>query len=417
MKKYFVLSLVLTTMFFASCSHDSVYDTEAGKKMTDLEVPKDFDWNTSEDVSLTLTSPVQTSVAVFADETCKVLLANLPIGPEETTYNVSTEKGAEKLYVQYTKADNSKAVLPLAITTVPTRANGHGEGEVINGAVGNLPEDQGDIKLDQDGEYTCYYPSDGWGTLLFEDMWPEIGDYDFNDVSAYYKIQLHELTNGQRKTQLIRVALRLNALGGQLPYHLRLQTLGIQASEIESIEPEFGDAHVYQLENPGENEPAIFSFNWKDKKGSNGGSYYNVEREYLLPATSLAANEISFLINLTKEKNIKNKLKHEAFDFYIQKDDSYKTEIHLRGYKPTKAFHARYMEICKENPNLSQTYYCTEDNWVWGMKVNHGVAHAIERVDFTKAYTDFAAWLQSAGRESTNWYLSSKVHNNCVEVD
>ena len=38
-----------------------------------------------------------------------------------------------------------------------------------------------------------YYPvrANGWGTLMFEDLWPAYGDYDFNDLVLNYKIQLY----------------------------------------------------------------------------------------------------------------------------------------------------------------------------------------------------------------------------------
>ena len=35
------------------------------------------------------------------------------------------------------------------------------------------------------------YPS-GYGTVMFEDMYPQLGDYDFNDFVAWYKYQLQD---------------------------------------------------------------------------------------------------------------------------------------------------------------------------------------------------------------------------------
>jgi len=36
-----------------------------------------------------------------------------------------------------------------------------------------------------------YYPSNGYGTLAFEDLWPSKGDYDFNDLVIDYQFEIN----------------------------------------------------------------------------------------------------------------------------------------------------------------------------------------------------------------------------------
>lgn len=404
--KFAVLGLALG---MGACDHDSVYDSENSKGTKDLKVPQDFSWDMSKDVTLTLSAPVETNVLVFADEKCQKILANLPVSPSPVSFPLSVEGNAEKVYIQYMNTEGKKTVMPVDLT--PTRASEHG-------AVGKLPEDTGKYE-EIVGESVINFPSNGWGSLLFEDMWPQRGDYDFNDIAVAYKIQLEDFSENNKKFQTILVGVRLNALGGDLPYQLCLQIDDLHSKDIAGLSLQSGEK-VYTWENPGESEPALISFNWKDKKGSKGGLYYNTEKEYAVAPEELEM--VYFTIELSKSikadpDNISSSgINHQSFNFFIRKDDG--TEIHLRGYKPTKAFQQRYQAIVQENDNLSRsTYYCTTDNFVWGMKVNQQIDHAVEKVDITKAYTTFADWVQNAGKESTDWFSASKIRSNCIRVN
>ena len=50
--------------------------------------------------------------------------------------------------------------------------------------------------------YNNVFPSSGYSTLMFEDLWPSLGDYDFNDFVADYKI--NRVTNAANKVVEIK---------------------------------------------------------------------------------------------------------------------------------------------------------------------------------------------------------------------
>lgn len=59
---------------------------------------------------------------------------------------------------------------------------------------------------------TSVYPSsDTYATMAFEDRWPLMGDYDFNDVVWRYRVT--ELLNGQREIKNITFDYTLQAMG------------------------------------------------------------------------------------------------------------------------------------------------------------------------------------------------------------
>ncbi len=71
--------------------------------------------------------------------------------------------------------------------------------------VGHDIED--DIDYDK-WEGVIYHPKNGWGTIMFEDQFPSLGDYDFNDFVVNYKVQFEV---GKQKEMIIKVSRLLSA--------------------------------------------------------------------------------------------------------------------------------------------------------------------------------------------------------------
>ena len=63
-------------------------------------------------------------------------------------------------------------------------------------------------------EGLIYIPArrNGWGTLMFEDLWPAYGDFDFNDFVVNYKIQLY--MQNKNKVDAMLIGVRVKAVGG-----------------------------------------------------------------------------------------------------------------------------------------------------------------------------------------------------------
>jgi hypothetical protein len=81
-------------------------------------------------------------------------------------------------------------------------------------------------------------------------------------------------------------------MGGYLPYRLGLQLDKTHARYIDDvIEIEGNDLVKMELQNPGEDAPAIFIFTGTEqlRKRNNGGTFYNTE-----PDHAIANNFFSF---------------------------------------------------------------------------------------------------------------------------
>lgn len=187
MKKKNILfaTCLLGAFAFSSCEknlYDESKQSEKEIKMTDLEIPANFPWETSKDAKCKIVSSTTSLVSIFLDSNCTQLLSTVNIDPAAPALPVVVPDYLEKAYLKYETVSAGNKVI---------------ETEVTNGMINfSLPEDakpsvapvvtRGGGK----GDYTpqpgmedniLEYPI-GYGTVMFEDMYPQLGDYDFRNV-------------------------------------------------------------------------------------------------------------------------------------------------------------------------------------------------------------------------------------------
>lgn len=264
-------------------------------------------------------------------------------------------------------------------------------------------------------------PADGWGTLLFEDLWPAYGDYDFNDFIVYYKVQLYMNTANTVSHMLVGVSMR--AIGGSLPYALRMKLNGVPGGAIEEIQvgqTRYADDAALTLLNPAQamNEAAVLGFSniYSNPNRLPGGAYLNTEKGYELPENQLS--EATFAVVFGRDVPIRD-VAFDSFDFFITRErgDGRLTEIHAGGYEPTEEAMSDYVTLKAESPNTdrSQKYYYSNDGLVWALHVPHAIQHVYEKVDFLKAYPRMVVWAGSGGTQAQDWYLDG-VKEQLVSV-
>ncbi|MDO8897103.1 MAG: LamG-like jellyroll fold domain-containing protein, partial [Bacteroidales bacterium] len=80
-------------------------------------------------------------------------------------------------------------------------------------------DQDGDGIADQDDDYpndparafNNYFPAEGFGSLAFEDLWPNKGDYDFNDLVVDYRFKI--VTNANNKVSDVIGDFVIKAIG------------------------------------------------------------------------------------------------------------------------------------------------------------------------------------------------------------
>lgn len=393
-KMYRLCGAIALLALTAACNNEDIYNPEKSKNTSELRVPANFDWAMTRSVNVSISSPVTTSIALYGDPNCREQLAEAIVSntkPAELTIELPT--AASQIFLQYSVKGVKKVVAQTIGAT--TRAAD------VNTA---LPEDVDGFYPSEEnppkGEMSIYMPAkEGYGTLMFEDMYPSKGDYDMNDFVAAYKIAA--FTSGLFGLSYdygSDIELQIRAIGGTNPYRLCMELSGLLTSDlfkddVPCYTTSTTDPNI-QVELISEGDkPAVFAIN-----GTNtlkDGIFFNTEKasSTAMPTVKLSISRQVYDDFLMTE-HYGTLCASENYNFFLQNTDNGQ-EIHLLGYETT----------FDEAPNKGSKF-ATSDNLVWGIKVPALIAHPMERTDICTAYTRFASWVTSGGANDKDWYTS-----------
>ncbi|MDD3036625.1 LruC domain-containing protein [Bacteroides sp.] len=388
--KKLALIFTATICFLSSCQKD-LYDPEQAKqnqKMTDLVIPADFNWEMTQNVTSNLTSRANTRVSVFTDSECTNKIGEYTVYSEanEVPIVFNVPSALKELYVQ-PQGQSAQAV---------KIENGSINQELIQTTTirGGKNDDTEDIE-----EYDTFERQ--WYTVMFEDMFPKLGDYDFNDFVANYKYSTKWSSKNNPKLESITIDVRINAIGGNLPYspYLRIEGLN-SANNISSITPSEYVERIRQGTDNG-NGAGNKSITLKLKNLDFTPKPY----EFINTQTDQSIKDpetITITIDFKNGGNNENQVGALDFDFFLANDNG--IEIHKKGKKPVLKGNTYPTNIEGGEGN---DFYSNEKNYIWAIEIPGEVHHAIEKADFLKAYTGFAKWAETGGVSNPEWYTGS----------
>ena len=373
-KKNFLFASCLLGIFaFSSCEknlYDESKQPEEETKMTDLIVPKNFDWSDTQEVKAQIT-PAETIVSVYLDKECKeeALLFQMDMNIESNDnqsveFPIAIPTYVENVYVKYEGVDR--------ISIVPVQ-----DGKIAIKApqIQNI-KSRAVINTKNSNEYGLLSIN---GTLMFEDMYPQLGDYDFNDFVARYNLRiLYKYSRGKYYAHKMCISVQIRAVGGIYKYEPYIRLTKVKA---DNIIIETTEKNVKSIKGP--NGEAIISY--KSPTPPIGYKYYNTEKNVMTKPDKFKEIWIT-LKNPIEYEDVMDK--NYNIDMYIAKEN-HKQEIHLKGYEPVYDQHQDYAD---------------KNNFVWGIRTWGIFDHAIEGKNFLKAYPQFKGWVTSGGKEYKRWW-------------
>ena len=425
--KVLILALFFLSAIVSSCvKKDIEHKEKETTGFTELVVPADFEWKMSENVTCNFTSEHASKVYVSTGANTAPF-ASFYVGQDIDQVKLNVPTYINTLYVKYETEAGLSAAKSLDITnntvtyTVPADSK-EMETPLAYSAKTNLSR--------ANGQAVIFYPAqeNGWGTLMFEDLWPAYGDYDFNDFVVNYKIQLYPNNKNMVKEMILEI--RVKAIGGSLPYDLCLAIKGIKAGEIEECKKQESynalEEADMKLLNPGnsvKNTP-IFRFDniRTNTKAPKGFAFLNTDPD------KKARIQEGDMVNITFYIAFRNSIPQadltlDAFDFFIAKPvkegASQWQEIHTRGYAPTEEFGQSTYEQTKEGNSYigkSGIYYNSNTNLVCAINITTDIPHTHEKADFLKAYPHFKDWATSGGEQHKDWYENMTGNRNDSEL-
>jgi hypothetical protein len=81
--------------------------------------------------------------------------------------------------------------------------------------------------------YNNYYPAAGKETLMYEDLWPAMGDFDFNDYVCSYRYNL--VTNASNKVVEMKLNLTSRAIGASNKNGFAFQLDALDPAKVTAV--------------------------------------------------------------------------------------------------------------------------------------------------------------------------------------
>ena len=279
----------------------------------------------------------------------------------------------------------------------------------------------GDGVQDSDDDYpndparafNNFLPASDYGSLVFEDLWPGTGDYDFNDLVLDY--QFNTITNVNNNVAEIRGIFVIRAIGAGLRNGFGFQFPDniISESDIMVSGYNIDDGYISLGENgleEGQNNPTFIVFdNANNIMPSNSSFGVNVDpdAEYVDPDTLVLS------IVITPDKYSSGDFDLENFNPFLIVDKERGKEIHLANYPPTTLADENYFGTMDDTSDpASSRYYKTANNLPWALKIAESYDYTIEKTEITSAYTKFYEWANSGGVLYPDWYLEKAGYRN-----
>lgn len=284
----------------------------------------------------------------------------------------------------------------------------------------------GDPCTDTDSDGICdsteNYPNDPLrafnnytkGTLAFEDLWYNKGDYDFEDLVTDYTI--NRITNADNNVVDIVSTYEVCAIGAgfhngfgfELPVnanyvadvsgndlqesYIQTNANGTEANQTNAVVIVFDDAYNI-LSNP-------------------TGGFVNVyNNQQFTPHDSITVS-LTFTIPMTQTT-----VGFPPFNPFLIKNGNREYEIHLAGKTPTMLQNTTLFGSGDDDTNpAANKYYLTKNNLPWALNFPEHFDYPTEKSKIIDAYLHFKEWAESSGTLYSDWYknLSGYRNNNLI---
>jgi len=243
-----------------------------------------------------------------------------------------------------------------------------------------------DFPFDPNQAFNNFAPAiNSSGKLAYEDLWPNLGDYDFNDLVLDYTYNL--IANGDNLITKIEASYTISNIGGHLENGFGI-TLPIAPSNITSIDRQILNASFLDLASNGtenntlQNETVIFAF-----------------------GNSLPLNGQTIDITISLANPISPELLGDVpFNPFIVANGERAKEIHLPDLPPTSK--GGFLGEADDFSNASNNrYYKSETNLPWALNIYEGFVPPPENIPISLQYPRFIFWANSGGTQDLDWYI------------
>jgi len=243
--------------------------------------------------------------------------------------------------------------------------------------------------------YVSYVPAQGaQGTYAFEDRWPEIGDYDFNDLVMDYNYEY--LRNRINQTARIVFNLKVRTVGAayQLGFGISFDDIqpsniiDVRGTQTTSISTNFAGVENNQ------SKAVIIAFeNVHELMGHTPGVFINVGK-------GRSAEEYNMTVTIDLARAVDNV---GIVNPFIFTRGNRSREIHFKGYEPTDLANRGDFGTFDDASSGKNTY-TTAQGMPWALNFPETFTPMQETTNILEGYPNFRSWVISNGSQNLDWY-------------
>lgn len=260
--------------------------------------------------------------------------------------------------------------------------------------------------------YNNYYPSStGFGTLAFEDNWPEEGDYDFNDMVVDYRIKYVKNAAGNVKD--VEFTAKLRAIGASNRNGFAWEFDG-DPSNVSSVTTTYTGpgtllgGSLFPLTSSGcESGTSKIVIPFFDNAFTLFGASYIAD----YPNTVIGGPTYS-PVTVVKKVTLNTpvtvaSLSSLPYNPFMVASQNRGREIHKAGFRGTSKANVAYYNTLADRTNQNNKWYVGTANLPWVLDVPSTFKYPVAGKNIKSGYLRMQEWGSSSGSSFTDWYSNT----------
>ncbi len=389
--------------------------------MHDLSIPPDFNWKTVRPVEVYITGSQNpdhrfNTLAISSVNGGAYYKKKYADG-ENLHISLEVPTGIDKLFIDYDGvhgemkiAHDIAAVKLDDLSPKQSSATDHDADSDQDGVY----DVNDDYPFDKQRAYNISYYGDAPVSLAFEDNWPSLGDFDFNDLVV--DVSMHFVTNARDQIVALTARIKVRAIGAKFINGFGFRLRGITPQAILSVSGNRLSEGIVQLNangtEAGQGEATIIAFDnpFPILPPPGGGTGVNTTKS----AAFVDPVEIEVQVLFQDEGILGGGVplyygkfirQHQAINPFIFINGQRGREVHLPGYPPTDlANTGRFGSVDDASDPASGKFYTSNENFPWAILIPQSFDYPVEKSQITAAHLKFGLWAQSSGMLYRNWY-------------
>jgi len=336
------------------------------------------------DTEVLLNAPAGYSYQWFADE-------SEIFGETGTLLSVTATEDAVKYYAETTHS-SGKVTETSAFTVMRLEGNPCDNGPHIADCDGDgVANIYDDYPNDSNKAANSYYPGENSrATLAFEDLWPLVGDYDFNDTAIEYRITT--VTNAQNQVVELIFNVVLVNNDGVFANAFAFEIEGLDPANVASVTGQQLSENLFSLEE-------------------NGTEISQTNTVIAIFDKDIAVLDQAIQVTVSMDSpQALGSISTAPFDPFLVINGNREMEVHLIGEDVTDLGNAT-PQVTGGNADTDGNY-TTDTGLPWAINIVGKIILPLDQEPINEAYIHFNEWATSGGNSRADWYYDKPGYRN-----